>query len=80
MAREEERERFIARTDDGKTYTIVRYDRFVPVQVSGPRSEIAGKPRFATSTGLEVKYINPETFEIVETGEVARTSLIGSDL
>ena len=74
MTREEERERFVAKTDNGITYTIVRYARFVSTPTpSLPKRETEGKHRFATSTGLEVKYINPETFEIVKTGEIAKT-------
>ena len=74
MTREEERERFLAKTDDGTTYTIVRYARFVSTPTPNlPRAEMEGKHRFSTSTGLAVNYVNPETFEIVETGEIVRT-------
>jgi len=73
MAREAERERYIAKTDDGKTYTILRYGEFVPIRTSySPHSEIAGKPRFSTSTGLAVHFIDAETFKIVETDEIVR--------
>lgn len=65
--------RFQVKADSGKEYTIMEYQAFISAaSLDNPRAEIAGLKRLATSTGLDVNYIDPKTFKIVETGEIVR--------
>lgn len=74
MKREIETGRFLAKTDTGKEYIIVQYQEYIDAThlTSSRREEIAGLKRLATSTGLDVTYIDPKTFKIVSTGEIVR--------
>jgi len=74
MKREIEIDRFLAKTDNGKEYIIVQYQEYIDTThlTSSRREEIAGHKRLATSTGLDVSYIDPKTFKIVNTGEIIR--------
>ena len=54
--------RFLAKTKSGKKYMIIQYQ-----EESSDTSQ--GSTSFTTITGLAVNYVNPKTFQIVETGE-----------
>jgi hypothetical protein len=73
MQKEVETERFLVKTDTGKEYIIIQYQEYISVDsLNDPHAEIKGLKRLATSTGLHVNYINPETFKVVETNEIVR--------
>lgn len=67
-------ERFSAISDSGKHYTIVVYQNFIDVTTlnSQNREELPGLKSMITSTGLTVNYIDPNNFQIVQTGEHLR--------
>jgi len=68
MGREVEIGRFPVKTNDGKEYTIIRYQEYI----SSSSGEIPGMKRFRTSDGLDVTYIDSETFKIIVTNETVR--------
>ena len=68
MGREVETGRYRAKTADGKEYIIVQYQEFVSAAIG----EIPGMKRLRTSDGLDVTYIDSETFMIVATNEVIK--------
>ncbi len=69
---EREIERFGAKTEQGKRYVIIVY--LTILNAGGfdkPGAMAEGRKRYATSKGLHVNIGNdPNTFEIVETGEM----------
>lgn len=70
---EREIERFHARTDSGKQYTIIAYQNMISVATfDSPRAEVPGMKRLVTLEGLAVNYIDPKTFKIVVTNEIVR--------
>ena len=65
--------RFIAKTDTGKEYEIIQFQEYKDVSShDDPNAEIPGFKFMKTSEGLDVKYIDSETFKIVETDEIVR--------
>jgi hypothetical protein len=73
MGIEVEVKRFLAKSDDGKYYTIIEYQSYTSTAtLENPHGEIAGFKRLVTSTGLQVNFIDAETFKIVETNETLR--------
>ncbi len=70
---EKEISRVEARADNGTTYTVIEYQKIIETRLlSGQMSRASGTKRFALSNGGSVNYRDPETFEIVQTGEVIR--------
>ena len=70
MLRIVEVDRFNAKSDSGKVYTLITYQDFLPAQSKeDPVGQAAGPKSLLTSTGFRVKIINPQTFEIIATGE-----------
>jgi hypothetical protein len=61
---------FKAATEAGKEYTVCEYQE--QLGITPYREEILGFKRLATSGGLKVVYNDPNTFRIVETGEIIR--------
>ena len=61
---------FKAATEAGKEYTVCEYQE--QLGITPYRKEILGFKRMATSTGLKVVYNDPDTFKIVETGEIIK--------
>lgn len=73
MSREREIGRFFAKTDNGKEYQIVEYQKYIDAStMDSPNEEIPGIKRMQTTDGLHVNYIDSETFKIVETNEIVR--------
>lgn len=73
MPREVEIDRFTVKSDEGKEYTIIQYQEYIPSRESNdPAAEVAGLKRLATSEELHVHFIDPKTFKIFETGEIVR--------
>jgi hypothetical protein len=73
MNRIVETDRFRARTDNGKEYVIVVNQEFVSIGThENPHDEVPGRKSLTTTTGLSVNYIAPDTFRVVQTGEVLR--------
>lgn len=73
MPRTVEVDRFQARSDVGREYTIVIYQSFIPAPShDDPHGEIAGMKSLFTSSGLDVRYIDSETFKIIKTNEIVR--------
>jgi hypothetical protein len=74
MEREVEINRFKAKSEDGKEYTIIEYqeEHDVTSMPSEYREWLPGLKRLATSDGLAVNYIDSETFKIVSTDEIIR--------
>jgi hypothetical protein len=70
---EREVDRFIAKTDKGKEYTIIEYQQYKNTGTfDKPNDLTATTTRFATSTGLLVTRIDSKTFQIVVTNETVR--------
>jgi hypothetical protein len=65
-------ERFIAKTDKGKEYTIIHYQEYLTANDFDGEDEIEGLEGYTTSEGLFVNRIDSKTFQIVETNEVVR--------
>jgi hypothetical protein len=70
MPREVEIDRFKARSDDGKEYTIIQYQDYI--QDRNSDAETPGLKRLTTSEDLHVHIIDEKTFKIFETGEIVR--------
>lgn len=79
MKRTVEVERFQVISDDGNVYTIIEYQEYILVNsLDNPNGEIKGLKSLITTTGYDVNYIDPVTFNIVITNEVVRKVLKAS--
>jgi hypothetical protein len=65
-------ERFLAKTDKGREYTIILYQEHIHTEDFKGSQDIEGPTRYLTSTGRLVNRIDSETFQIVETDEIVR--------
>jgi hypothetical protein len=70
MPREVELDRFVARDDQGKEYTVIEYQEYI--QDRNSDAETQGLKRWTTSEDLHLHYIDDKTFKIFETGEVIK--------
>jgi hypothetical protein len=70
MPREVEIDRFTARDDEGKEYTVIEYQEYI--QDRNSDAETAGLKRWTTTEELHLHYIDPKTFKIFETGAIIR--------
>jgi len=70
MPREVEIDRFIAKDDEGKEYTVIEYQEYI--QDRNSNSETVGLKRWTTSEELHLHFIDPKTFKIFESGEIIR--------
>ena len=70
MPREVELDRFTARSDEGREYTIIEYQEYI--QDRNSDAETVGLKRWTTSEELHLHYIDSKTFKIFETGEIIR--------
>jgi hypothetical protein len=68
----EEIDRFQAKDDDGKVFTIVEYQHMIEITLSGKISIAKGTKGMFLTNGHSVNYIDDETFEVVETGKFIR--------
>ncbi|MEO9132162.1 MAG: hypothetical protein ABI240_13245 [Sphingomonas sp.] len=69
---EEERARYRCFGDDGTCLTVVEY-RYVQIARSeGKIRRQLGACRLTLTSGEPARYIDPETFEIIGTGELLR--------
>ena len=67
----EEVDRFLAKNEAGKEYTVILYQEYIDVSSHDfSNAEISGAKVLITDEGLAVSYINPTTFKIVDTGEI----------
>ena len=65
--------RFFAKTDSGKEYEVIQYQRYEDVTtMDSPEEEIPTTKFMKTTNDLDVHYIDSETFEIVQTNEIIR--------
>ncbi len=65
--------RFSARANNGKEYVIIEYQKYIDAGAGDhPNDEIPGVKDYRTTTGLQVVYIDSETFKILETDEIVR--------
>ena len=64
--------RFIARSDSGKEYIIVKYQEYIYFDCCSKPQELEGLFSYRTSNGDLVNCIDSETFQIVETNEIVR--------
>ena len=71
MKRISETDRFTVKSDKGNEYIIIQYQEYISTSSSSGFGEVEGLKSLATSTGLDVNYINPTTFKIVQTGGIA---------
>lgn len=73
MSRYREIGRFFARTDSGKEYEVIQYQKYIDVSTGdSPGEEMPGLKSMETTDSLHVNYIDSETFKIVETNEISR--------
>ena len=73
MTRNVEIRRFRAKSETGKEYIIIESQNFISARsFESPNGEVAGLKSLFTSMGLSVNYIDSETFQIVQTGEIIR--------
>jgi hypothetical protein len=70
MPREVELDRFKAKTDAGKEYTIIEYQEYI--QDRNSDAETPGLKRWTTDEDLHIHFIDPNTFKIFETGEIVK--------
>lgn len=69
----EEIDRFEAKDDDGKIFTVVEYQHMIEVTpISGPTSIAKGTKELFLTNGHSVEYIDDETFKVIETGKIIR--------
>lgn len=73
MTRKVEEERIGATDENGRRVTVIQWCTMIPHRpVSGPSSEIKGTRSWTTSDGLDVNYVDENTFEIVQTDMVLK--------
>ncbi|MDD4874574.1 MAG: hypothetical protein PHE15_06355 [Dehalococcoidales bacterium] len=73
MKKKLEINRFSAKKDKGKTYTIVEYQDVSPGgDFDRPLYKVASLISYQTSTGLPVNKIDNETFQILQTQEFVK--------
>lgn len=73
MPHEIEIDRFQVRSEEGKEYTIIKYQEYIMDRKSSdPTAEIEGFKRLATEEGLHIHTIDSDTFKIFETGEIVK--------
>jgi hypothetical protein len=72
--REVEINSFRVKSENGMDLIVIEYQEEIDVTHHGSdhREYIQGMKRLATSTGLSVNQIDPQTFKIVSTGETYR--------
>ena len=64
-------DRFNAKADSGKMYTITIYQEYIPAgTLDSPHDMIEGPKSVFTSSGDRVNRIDSETYQIVQTGEI----------
>ena len=66
-------ERFKAKTNSGREYTIIEYQEYVDEPNSGYAKRPLGKT-LLTSNGFHVKALDSSTYQIIETKDVVRRS------
>lgn len=71
---EHEVHRFRCLSDDGTCLTVIEHRHVAIVDVEGKTRSLPGARRLALSTGERVRYIDADTYEVVDTGEVLRRS------
>lgn len=71
--RKVEEQRIDTIDEDGRRVTVIQMRMMIPNRpVSGPATEIKGTRSWETSGGLDVNYIDENTFEIVQTDMVLK--------
>jgi hypothetical protein len=69
----QESDRFEAKDDGGRLYTVVEYQLIIEsTPVSGPTSIMKGTKELFLANGHNVNYIDDDTFEVVETDTIIR--------
>jgi hypothetical protein len=64
---------FMVKTDDGEEYLIIEYTDMVQAgSFEDPEREIPGLKTLMTTDGQHVNYNEDGTYEIVESGKIAR--------
>ena len=58
--------------DDGAWLTVVEYRHRTSSAMAGRRRELIGAGHLALATGEPVRYIDPNTFEVLGSGELLR--------
>ena len=62
---------FKAKSDNGETYTINVFQEYISVLTNiGNTTEFEGAKRWKTSTGLEVKQVDRDTYRIMPLNEI----------
>jgi hypothetical protein len=65
--------RFVAKTDKGKEYIIIKYQDYISERnFNGEVFEIEDLLDFRTTNGFHVNSIDSKTFEIVETNDIVQ--------
>ncbi len=70
MPREEEIERFAARSDESKDYTVIVYQEYIMDRQTDAESK--GPLRHTTPEEYHLHVIDPDTYKIFETGEILK--------
>ena len=60
------------RTEDESLVTVIEYQHVAAPAPGAPARHYPGARRLALSTGEVVRYLDPTTFEVVESGELLR--------
>jgi len=68
--RREETDRFDTISEDGEKCTIVEYTRMLErAPMSGGVQRLPGAREYFTGSGLDVNFLGPSTFEVLQTGK-----------
>lgn len=71
--KETEIDRFQARSDKGRIYTVIKYQTMITFKpVSGPSSKAKGGYDYALQNGDPVSEIDSSTFKVLLTDEIIR--------
>lgn len=67
-------DRFDAKTDDGRVFSVVVYQEFIDATSIGDKARkwIPGMKRITLSDGSPVNYIDANTFKVFGTDEIIR--------
>jgi hypothetical protein len=70
---ERETDRVTAQSDDGRTYTVIEYTKFFRHQpISQAAQTLKGTKHYELKDGSPVNWVDDDSFEIVENGEIIR--------
>ncbi len=64
---------FQATTDSGEVRTVIEYQEYISVLTgAGTITETEGAKKWETSTGLALRQLSPETYQVTSSNEILR--------